>query len=190
LTPQETQSSITNNAYKRISSIYSSPSSEDYDNLKYSSNANNYKIEDGITISSPVIEKPNTFLKGNPSPNIFIQHNKQRPNINNVTNMTIMSNQNNTINLSNLSNHLIQNHYNTTNKTNKPISDVKDSIINNSNIFTPNQTHQSFNPIISSLTNVQTDFRKKFKTEICKFYELNKECKFGDKVFNKFNIFY
>jgi hypothetical protein len=28
----------------------------------------------------------------------------------------------------------------------------------------------------------EKDFRIKYKTEICKFWELNNKCKFGDKV--------
>lgn len=48
---------------------------------------------------------------------------------------------------------------------------------------------QNFNPILNihynnnvQGNNNQGDFRKKFKTEICKFYELNQSCKYGDKV--------
>ena len=30
--------------------------------------------------------------------------------------------------------------------------------------------------------NSEHDFRKKYKTEICKFWSINQKCKFGDKV--------
>jgi hypothetical protein len=33
----------------------------------------------------------------------------------------------------------------------------------------------------------QNDFRVKYKTEICKYWEVNKECKFGDSVRSIFN---
>jgi hypothetical protein len=32
--------------------------------------------------------------------------------------------------------------------------------------------------------NVDSDFRAKYKTEICKFWGVNKECRYGDNVFN------
>lgn len=34
---------------------------------------------------------------------------------------------------------------------------------------------------------VEYDFRNKYKTEKCKFWEINKSCKFGDGVNIKFN---
>ena len=34
------------------------------------------------------------------------------------------------------------------------------------------------------------DYKKKYKTEKCKFYEVNKECKYGDNVSFINNLFY
>ena len=46
-----------------------------------------------------------------------------------------------------------------------------------SNIETDNDLTRSVNK-----KSVDVDFRQKYKTEICKFWELNKECRYGNNV--------
>lgn len=139
----------------KTTSIYSSPSSEDYENLRIN---NNYKVvernEEINSINSPIVEKANTFLNYQPQTQL-LNHQIQNSNLFNVNVM-------NTINSLSSINSL--NTLNTLNSLN--------AITTKNEISSP-QNH---------LTNIQSDFRKKFKTEICKFYELDKECKYGDKV--------
>ena len=49
------------------------------------------------------------------------------------------------------------------------------------NKFTPTSKKQQAMP---QQLNKKEDFKLKFKTEICKFFQLNKSCKFGDNVSN------
>ena len=43
--------------------------------------------------------------------------------------------------------------------------------------------------LLQKKKSVDSDFRAKYKTEICKFWGVNKECRYGDSVY-KFNNFF
>jgi hypothetical protein len=50
---------------------------------------------------------------------------------------------------------------------------------NSDDITTDDYDDEKFQP---RKRNTDNDFRKKYKTEICKFWSINQTCKFGDKV--------
>jgi len=55
----------------------------------------------------------------------------------------------------------------------QPVNRTEES----SNIDIDNDVTRSVNK-----KSVDADFRQKYKTEICKFWELNKECRYGNNV--------
>ena len=57
-----------------------------------------------------------------------------------------------------------------------------DESTSNSSINQSFHTHLSMNN--SNIRNKGDDFKTKLKTEICRFWEMNKACKFGDNVIN------
>lgn len=56
--------------------------------------------------------------------------------------------------------------------------DLDDSTSNSS----INQLNSSFNSTVNNKQKLSDDFKTKYKTEVCRFWEINRSCKFGDNV--------
>jgi hypothetical protein len=55
---------------------------------------------------------------------------------------------------------------------------------NSDNIESPSENVNNLNNLneLNSKRKLSEDFKQKFKTEMCKFWQLNGECKFGENV--------